>query len=274
MKKITLLLSTFLTINAAFSQVTLDSEYNDDVVIMKFPNAGDKIIVIDEEDSFNSSNPQNTIIKIYNLDNSIYKTIDIGSNDEVRDISQHIVNNDDKLEFMIQQFSITNPDGSEGRPQSFYIINEDLEELFRLDEWSVSEAAIDSRAHEDTFLYQTSEGVKLVLGKHDLNSNAVQTRVYSLGGNGTLSTNKVSLRNEKSAYPNPSTEIINIPYSALNNEIVEIKIYDITGKLVEEKKMDDQFDKLSLNISNYTQGTYIYAIKNSLGVYKNKFIKK
>lgn len=273
MKKITLLLSILLAINTGFSQVTLDAEYNDDVIIMKFPEAGEKIVIIDEEDDYDATNPQNTIIRIYNLDNSLYKTIDIGNGDTVRDISQHIVNNDDKLEFMIQRLGVTNPDGTPNTPQSFYIINEDLQELFKLDEWSIQETAIDSRIHEDTFLYQTSEGVKLVLGKYDNTSNAVQTRIYSLGGNGTLSTNDVTKVNDVSAFPNPSKDIINISYSALNNEIVIVSIFDLNGKLIETKKADNKFNKIKLDISRYAQGTYLYTVKNSLGTYKSKFVK-
>ena len=168
MKKITLLLASTLFTNLSFSQVTLDAEYENNLSIVKFAKAGDKIVVCNNgeaavvvSDSTKPNKETNTIVKIYNLDNSIYKTIDIGNADKIEDVSQHIVNTDDKLEIMISHIEYDSTTNTNN--YAFYIINEDLEEVFRADDWSVGEQAFEGRQHEDKFLFQTEEGVKIVI---------------------------------------------------------------------------------------------------------------
>lgn len=276
MKKITLLFMVVLTMQLSYTQVTLDAEYNGEVTIVKFAKAGEKIVFVDEDNSARATGDttprDNTIVTIYNLDNSLYKTIDIGNEDSVQDVSQHIVNKDDKLELMISHYEYNSTTDTDER--SFYIINEDLTEIFKLDGWDIGEPGFESRDHEDKFLFQTEDGIKLFLEKWE-DSSDDKHRIYSLGGNATLSNKRVSaVIDEEKAFPNPSSKTINIPYTSLNNEIVEITMYDINGKIIEQKKMDGKFDTLSLNISGYAQGTYLYTVKNSLGVYKSKFVKK
>lgn len=267
MKKITLLIAMFF-MSQVFTQVTLDAEYDDESQIVKFNNAGSKIVVF-QRGNPNSNPVQNSVIKLYNLDNSLFKTIDIGKTDDVVDISQNIVNTDDKLEIMLEERD------NQASTATFYIINEDLQEIFRAEtNFSTSEPPFQSRTFERAFMYQTSEGIKMVLNNYNNADDTEKSRVYSLGGNATLSNVSSSRQEELKAFPNPSKEIINIPYSALNNEIVEIKIFDLNGKKIDTKKVDNQFDKLRLDISNYANGAYIYTIKNSLGTYNGKFIKK
>ncbi|CAL2082592.1 conserved protein of unknown function precursor containing a type A C-terminal secretion signal [Tenacibaculum sp. 190524A02b] len=279
MKKITLVLASTLFTNLSFSQVTLDAEYEDNLSIVKFAKAGDKIVVCNHgeaavvvPDSTKPNKGTNTIVKIYNLDNSIYKTIDIGNADRIEDVSQHIVNTDDKLELMISHTEYDSANNTNS--YAFYIINEDLEEVFRADDWSVGEQVFEGRQHEDKFLFQTQEGVKLLLQKYNNTTNDTKYRVYSLEGSATLSNKEIKVAAEDKAYPNPSIETVNIPYTALNNELVEIQVYDLNGKLLEDKKADNQFNKLKLNVSSYATGTYIYTVKNSLGTYNGKFIKE
>ena len=125
-----------------------------------------------------------------------------------------------------------------------------------------------------SFCFKQKKELKLLLQKYNNTTNDTKYRVYSLEGSATLSNKEIKVAAEDKAYPNPSIETVNIPYTALNNEVVEIKVYDLNGKLIEDKKVDSQFSKLKLNVSNYATGTYIYAVKNSLGIYNGKFIKE
>lgn len=266
-----LLFAVLLLSSQLFAQVTFDAEYNDMLVIVKFAQAGEKIVVINEDDNYPRT--VNTVVKIYNLDNSLFKTIELGTTDSVKDVSQHIVNTDDKIELMMRHSGASTTGGADS--SYFYIINEDLQEIFKSEEgWRIGNTALDSRIHEDQFMYQTSEGIKLVLEKYNQDTKTTKTRIYSLGGSATLSNKTASRLEDFKAYPNPSRAIVNIPYSALNGEVITIKVFDLNGKVIETKKADNQFNELRLNISNYAKGAYIYTVENSLGAYNGKFIKK
>mgnify|MGYP000657180810 CR=1 FL=1 len=69
-------------------------------------------------------------------------------------------------------------------------------------------------------------------------------------------------------YPNPTNTSFK-----LNNIVNDLKIYDMTGKMV--KSFNGNFQKgFSFNVSNLTQGIYIIKIKNELGQSLNsKLIK-
>jgi hypothetical protein len=71
-----------------------------------------------------------------------------------------------------------------------------------------------------------------------------------------------------SPYPNPANAIITLPYKLEQGEFTVMNIYDIGGRLVEQKRIGYDFDKILLNVSNYTKGMYIYEVKGKT----NKFV--
>lgn len=69
-------------------------------------------------------------------------------------------------------------------------------------------------------------------------------------------------------YPNPTTDVLNI--SSKNGlEMKEIRITDMTGKVVKVQKDDS-----NVNVSNLAAGTYLIDITTKEGKATSKFIKK
>jgi len=89
--------------------------------------------------------------------------------------------------------------------------------------------------------------------------------IYACGG---ICTQVIENQNNKiapEAYPNPAREIINIPYELNEGEISTIRIYDINGKMIEQKSVGYHFNSIELNVSNYKSGTYIYECNGNSG---------
>ena len=84
----------------------------------------------------------------------------------------------------------------------------------------------------------------------------------------SLDNKEFSAKNILSLYPNPTSSSFK-----LNNTVNDLKIYDMTGKMV--KSFNGNFQKgFSFNISNLNQGIYIIKIKNELSQSLNsKLIK-
>ncbi len=68
-------------------------------------------------------------------------------------------------------------------------------------------------------------------------------------------------------YPNPAIDMINI-----NEDISDIKIYDITGKVVFESNKNETTK--SIDISSFKQGTYIVSMNKNSEITKEMLIKK
>jgi len=85
-----------------------------------------------------------------------------------------------------------------------------------------------------------------------------QTEIYSVDGIPT--GGKVLTYEKQPPYPNPANSTITLPYQLKKGEISYMNIYDISGKLIDTKQIDSYFDKIQLNISNYTRGIYIYEV--------------
>ncbi|MBK6835471.1 MAG: T9SS type A sorting domain-containing protein [Bacteroidetes bacterium] len=106
---------------------------------------------------------------------------------------------------------------------------------------------------------------------------------FAVGNNGTIllyraatttSIEDFNLRDSMSkAYPNPTNSQITIPYSFSGNETVgKITIYDISGKLIKEFKVDNTFDKLIIETNDFSAGTYYYNLTTKMGVSDTKKI--
>ena len=75
-------------------------------------------------------------------------------------------------------------------------------------------------------------------------------------------------------YPNPSDSQINIDYDLEGNKKGVLEIYNMEGQLIEQKNLGDFFDKVMLDVSEYTSGTYIVKIQTDNGeVLSERFIK-
>jgi len=98
-------------------------------------------------------------------------------------------------------------------------------------------------------------------------SSSSYTDVYSINGVTNSPENIVEMQNVP--YPNPANEFINIPIE-MNNNINYVKIYDINGRLIETKVVNNTTDNFLLNVTNYPSGIYIYECNGNT----NRFIKQ
>jgi hypothetical protein len=64
-----------------------------------------------------------------------------------------------------------------------------------------------------------------------------------------------------SVFPNPSNSLIN--FVTADNSVKEVRIFDLTGKLVDTKALTE--GSLKLDVSAYAKGVYVYSLLNQSG---------
>jgi PKD repeat protein len=74
-------------------------------------------------------------------------------------------------------------------------------------------------------------------------------------------------------YPQPASSILNIDGLDPDNDIVDLKIFGLTGKVMIEQRIKNEGDKLSVNIENLSPGIYLLKISQNNQTFVKKFIK-
>jgi hypothetical protein len=89
-------------------------------------------------------------------------------------------------------------------------------------------------------------------------------------GAGYLGLNNNLPEIDFSLYPNPATNFINIELdqSAYRNN--SMKIYNLLGELITEKRVSTS--RISLDVSNYPKGVYLININSEQGNKTKRFI--
>lgn len=87
--------------------------------------------------------------------------------------------------------------------------------------------------------------------------------------NQILSTEEVH-SNQFNLYPNPATDVIVITNQE-NKAVKQIKIYDVTGKLIDTQNFDNKTE-IQLTVENLTSGTYLLHLKTNEGTAVKKLI--
>lgn len=78
----------------------------------------------------------------------------------------------------------------------------------------------------------------------------------------------ISLSN---VYPNPTHNTINIDYNFdVNIDGASVKIVNLLGSVVKETEMDQNANKLSMDVSDLTTGIYFYSIVVNNEIFKTK----
>lgn len=82
----------------------------------------------------------------------------------------------------------------------------------------------------------------------------------------------ISLSN---VYPNPTYNTINIDYNFdVNIDGASVKIVNLLGSIVKEVEMDQNANKLSMDVSDLTAGIYFYSIVVNNEIFKTKKLVK
>lgn len=120
------------------------------------------------------------------------------------------------------------------------------------------------------FLKKVGDEYKLIILAWNTAMSDYETHVYSLPGNGevTTSVEDVPAKVKRNAYPNPASDLVTLPYEV--DGATSMKIYDMQGKLVERKFLDESKQELQLDIKDYTSGMYFFEVNGE----SNSFIVK
>lgn len=76
------------------------------------------------------------------------------------------------------------------------------------------------------------------------------------------------------AYPNPSYEELNIRFNSTQDQLIEISIYDLTGKVVhrETRNIDTSESEIKISVRTYKAGIYIYHLRSETEIISGKFL--
>jgi hypothetical protein len=77
-----------------------------------------------------------------------------------------------------------------------------------------------------------------------------------------------------SIYPNPSSDIFNIEFTSYSRQSLVVRVVNILGEYILEDKLDDFEGKYvqSINLDNYSKGSYFLEIITDQGVINKKLI--
>lgn len=79
-------------------------------------------------------------------------------------------------------------------------------------------------------------------------------------------------QNDLKIYPNPASQTITIEQLGGNRILESLQIFDLTGRLVLEKKTDEA-KLVKINLSHFKTGIYTVLGKNENGVFIGRFVK-
>ena len=105
---------------------------------------------------------------------------------------------------------------------------------------------------------------------NDLNDTVqvvVRYRSYYLAVDESLA-NSITLSN---AYPNPTHTTVNLDYSFdVNIDAATVKIVNLLGSVVKEVEMNQNANKLSIDVSNLNAGVYFYSVIVNNEIFQTK----
>ncbi|WP_299057023.1 T9SS type A sorting domain-containing protein [uncultured Polaribacter sp.] len=251
-KKLFYLFIIFVSIS--FGQ-TLENTYTTSGYIEPEPNYS---FIVNSTINYYTLDWINNQIKLYDSSHNLFKsiTITLENGFEMKQLhlpTDKLFNADSKIEFMIESRQTASP-----YQTNFKVFNEDGNNIFTFS--NVSNYKLSKNPNNE---------YKLITSESTLNSDEVIYKVYSLSG--ILSINQEHILNKSIfQFPNPTFETFNLRNLKNNGKENILEIFSIQGKKVISKKIGQNKNEISVNVSHLSKGIYIYKI----GELSNKFVKE
>ena len=251
MKQILLTLTLLFSFLAGYSQVTLQKTYSYSTTVVKLETLGYKYFLMDVP---------NSQVRIYNMDHSIYKTINCTVPNgyylsDVKFVSQNLFNTDAQIELAYTYYKYVSTTSSYYYIYGSKIISESGNILQSID------------GAQYIFINKTGESEYKLFAycfDYSVSPEKVWTNIYSLGGT-LVSALDISGKQSDSflnAYPNPASETIRIAYELPENtKNANLFLVDANGHSVKNYQIDNHIDNLALNVNDLSSGVYQYYIE-------------
>jgi hypothetical protein len=245
-----LFFAAIMTISNSIAQITQEHNYSASATLTEMAVSGYKYFLMDVT---------NNQCRIYNLDHSIWKTINLNVPSgmylyDIRYVSETLFNTDNKVELAYIYYSYD----TTLLYYTYYtkIINEDGTQLL----------SIPGCAYVDV-ITAGSHGTKLMAYVYDYSIVlwTLNTLVYSLPGNLFAGESQIETGNvNRHPYPNPSQSFINIPYSLpAGAENGQLQIINTSGHVLKTYRLRPDVDKLLVPLNDLPAGGYFYQVKTS-----------
>lgn len=251
MKKLVIFIFILLS-SRGYSQITLDYQSSTPLVYFKLNNSETKYY----KDDINSINSTNQLM-LYNLNGSLYKTIQIPSipNSYISKIDwiteTLFDNNPSNIEFLAFYWS----DSASWIQVQARVFREDGTIL--LDELNARSYFYINLSYNTPLIYLTEEGPKLMLDYQYAKGNYYQTKVFNLPGEipTGIQLNQQERDTRLSLYPNPNNGsfFVNFHSNSENTHIIDL--YSTNGKLIETYQ--SQSNLMQINNFGLSEGIYL-----------------
>ena len=193
--------------------------------------------------------PSSVGVNIYNLDGTNYKSLSLphptgttlSTQNSLIHMSTHLFNDDDLIE-IIYEYYISGV-------YTTIVVNENLDVLYEF-----------SGLRVESFLSTPNSETLLIMRNNTWSSHSIYKIAQVKTG---ISQTKIQL--QKLPFPNPSKTTVNLPYQLSLGQQATMKIFDVNGKSIATKQIDASFDRLQLDVSNYSKGMYLYEYNGKSG---------
>ena len=131
--------------------------------------------------------------------------------------------------------------------------------------WSASGGTIQSGQNTNNVvvLWSTGNNGVVQVSEKGLNGCVAATKTLPVGIWNT-SVNSIKNESEFVIYPNPANNFIQLKYNGKTLSNVEVKIFDILGKIVFTKNINlTQSDEQTIDVSSLPKGIYIVKISGN-----------
>ena len=196
--------------------------------------------------------PNANSFNIYNWDGSLYRTVSINAPSgytisNVYCVSKQCFNNDNNLEMCVVLTSSS--------------VDNTRSKLWLIDENGSMIQDLGSAYMWFCYLASHNNETSMVAVSYMLDANYQTTNysvIYSLPGSGTVSALEVNQSIIGNAFPNPTINMVTIPYQLNGKATSNINIYDAGGRLVKTVAVGSDFNEVRLDVTAFPKGVYTY----------------
>lgn len=274
MKKLLLIALLALTFSAG-AQVTYIGEMEGELEYNLYSTLPADRYLISSEDGWDIYNPDLTLYK------SFHGLPYNGSDGDVvcyrRHLGKHAVNDDDKYEFFV--VIIVSSLSSGTTTFHCYIYNEDGNVLYTFpDVFSITQShttgggiTFSGKSLHSWPVHLIDGELRVALIYQDYDESETRTKIYKFNGSPDMEdiveVPEAGVRSMP-AFPNPTRGEVTLPYTLQEGERAMMQIFDMSGRLIEQRPISGEGRMVKVDVSAYAPGVYLYEYKGQT----NRFV--